>query len=125
MINDHQVLREAEWAFKFLADIARRLGSNPKASAMRERCQTNLARLQMARKPRGELVAVNDQGRRIGETHPRAKLTDEDVDLMFELHASRVPVAEIARKFEITRRHAGRVLSSQSRNHTPDRWVRR
>ena len=37
-----------------------------------------------------KLVAVNDQGRRIGETHPRAKLTDHEVDLIRDLVESLV-----------------------------------
>lgn len=31
-------------------------------------------------------IKVNDLGRRIGDTHHRAKLSDADVDLMRDLH---------------------------------------
>ena len=34
-------------------------------------------------------VKKNEQGRRIGESHPRATLTDHEVDLLFEMLAER------------------------------------
>lgn len=69
-------------------------------------------------------VGVNERGQRVGETHPGAKLTDHDLDLMFELRASGMQVAEIARKFEITRKHASAVLNYRARNHLVVRWRR-
>jgi Mor family transcriptional regulator len=71
-----------------------------------------------------KLVAVNDQGRRVGETHPAAKLTDHDVDLMFALRAEGMAVIEIARKFEVSRWHASKVLHYRRRNQTVARWQR-
>lgn len=32
-------------------------------------------------------VAVNEKGKRIGEDHPRAKLTNHEVELIRQLHA--------------------------------------
>ena len=40
------------------------------------------------------------QGWRVGETHHRAKLTDEDVELIRLLRESGMKIKEIARKFE-------------------------
>lgn len=47
-----------------------------------------------------KLVFVNDKGKRIGQDHPRAKLTDRDVDQIFELHALGLGYARIAGKFD-------------------------
>lgn len=32
-----------------------------------------------------KMVAVNDKGRRIGESHPRAKMTDAEVNLLRDM----------------------------------------
>lgn len=34
-------------------------------------------------------IAVGDNGRRVGESHPKAKLTDHDIDLIRELATER------------------------------------
>lgn len=67
-------------------------------------------------------VALNEDGQRIGETHPRATLTDHDIDLMFELRESGMQVKLIAEKFEITREHASRVLNGHRRNQLAMSW---
>lgn len=36
--------------------------------------------------PNQKLIAVNEKGLRIGETHHRAKFSDADIDLIRELH---------------------------------------
>jgi hypothetical protein len=47
-----------------------------------------------------KLVFVNDKGKRIGEDHHRAKLTDADVELVFELREAGLSYAQIAGKFD-------------------------
>ena len=49
-------------------------------------------------------VGVNDHGNPVGEYHPRAKLTDEDVELIRQLRESDppMPMREIAAKFEVS-----------------------
>lgn len=47
-----------------------------------------------------KLVFVNDRGKRIGEDHHRAKLTDADIDLVFELREAGLSYLEIASKFD-------------------------
>ena len=42
---------------------------------------------------------VNERGRRIGEPHPRAKLTGHEIELIREL-AERMSYREIAARFE-------------------------
>lgn len=50
------------------------------------------------------VVAVNECGQRIGESHHRAKLTDHDVDLVRELHEDHgITYAQLAEKFGVSR----------------------
>lgn len=46
------------------------------------------------------LIKVNDGGRRIGEDHHRAKLSDADVELVLRLHEGGLGYARIAQKFD-------------------------
>ena len=45
-------------------------------------------------------IAGKGERRRIGESHPRAKLTDHEIDLIRELAEDGLSVAQIAEKFE-------------------------
>jgi len=47
-----------------------------------------------------KMVFVNDRGKRIGQDHHRAKLTDSDIDLIFELRDAGLSYLEIAGKFD-------------------------
>lgn len=54
-------------------------------------------------KKNAKIVAVNDRGQRIGESHPRAVLTDREVDLMLALRDEGYSYAWLARKFEVSK----------------------
>lgn len=57
---------------------------------------------------------------RIGESHPRAKLSDDDVELMRQLHADHnVKPKEIAEKFECPIDTVYSILSYRSRYGIP------
>lgn len=45
-------------------------------------------------------VSVNEKGYRIGQDHQRAKLSDEDIELIFELVESGMSYAKIAAKMD-------------------------
>jgi IS30 family transposase len=45
-------------------------------------------------------VAVNERGLRIGEDHPRAELTDAEVERIRELHEEGMSYRQLAEKFE-------------------------
>ena len=49
------------------------------------------------------LVAVNGQGRRIGEDHHLAKLSDHEVDLLLSLRDEGYSYGWLAAKFEISK----------------------
>jgi hypothetical protein len=48
------------------------------------------------------IVAVNSEGRRIGDSHPRAKLTDAEVEAILELRDFGLSYAAIAAKWDDT-----------------------
>ena len=50
-----------------------------------------------------KLVAVNESGRRIGEDHPKARLTNFQVDRVFELRERGWSYTKIANKFKVSR----------------------
>lgn len=69
-------------------------------------------------------VQVNEQGRRIGETHPRAKFTDHEIDLIRELAEEGMTYREICAKFEIPqteggREYVGKIVRCEKRAHIP------
>ena len=78
-------------------------------------------------------IQVNDRGRRIGESHPRAKLTDHEVDLLREVYedllvGQKKPRREVARivadKFDVHPRTADKIYYCEKRAQTPARAKR-
>lgn len=75
---------------------------------------------------RKKLIAVNNAGYRIGESHHRAKLTDEDVALILALRAAGLSYGEIARKWDagvcISRSTVRDICLGRIRGQYPDRY---
>lgn len=72
------------------------------------------------------MVAVNDAGRRIGEDHPRAVLTNREVDLVHELHEDGMSISELARKMEVSKGCIWKILRGYRRGQVASGWrVRR
>jgi len=96
-----------------------------------------------------KFVPVNERGKRINEGHPRAKLSDHEVELMLELLDERKKIvgemkargikwseilvhlqtvqmsrAFIARKFEISRSYLINVEAGRKRAQFPRMWKR-
>lgn len=59
-----------------------------------------------------KLVAINELGRRIGETHGRAKLSNHDVELMLSLLDCRALLLAEYRKVGLSRRELEMALHS-------------
>lgn len=72
---------------------------------------------------RRRVVAVNDRGHIIGEDHPMARLSDEDVSLIRTLHDEGLSMSIIARKFDVTRQYVHSVVRFRRRAETPMRYV--
>jgi len=65
-------------------------------------------------------VAVNDRGRRIGDSHPLAKLTDHEIDLIRTLHEEEgMSYKTLAEKFEISQWTVGRICRYERRAQIP------
>ncbi|CAK7049852.1 hypothetical protein CUZ56_01821 [Saezia sanguinis] len=60
-------------------------------------------------------MCFNEKGRRIGQLHHRAKLTDHDVDLIFELRAQGLSLSQIACKMECGKTQVHYILSGERR----------
>lgn len=66
-------------------------------------------------------IAVNEKGYRIGESHTLAKLSDNDVELIRQLHPA-LSYREIARKFDVHKSTIQKIVSCQSRGQFADNW---
>jgi DNA-binding NarL/FixJ family response regulator len=60
-------------------------------------------------------VKRNENGYRIGDTHHRAKLTDREIELIRQLGADGMKVKDLARKFEISKGQASKILRHMQR----------
>ena len=69
-----------------------------------------------ARRGRRRLLKFNEEGRRIGETHHKAVLTDHEVDLMLQLREEGYGYDWLAEKFEISRWTAQSICLRRRRN---------
>lgn len=71
------------------------------------------------------VVKVNDRGLRIGEDHPRAQLTDLEVDRLLEMREADPKTwsyRKLARLFEISVRHVRDIINGKKRNQTAVRF---
>lgn len=69
-----------------------------------------------------KLVGVSEKGARCGEAHPRARLSDEDIDLIRELHEAGVGYRTIAAKFETSKSTVRDIVKCRRRGQPPARW---
>lgn len=73
-------------------------------------------------------LTLNDRRYRIGETHHRAKLTDEQVDLMRELHEQEIDpwgYRRLAKHFNVCKSTVRDICHYKIRAQTPEFWVKR
>jgi hypothetical protein len=78
-----------------------------------------------------KLIAVNERGLAIGESHPRAVLSDLEVGLLLELRDEvdeagrpRFSLAWLAMKFEVSKSCVAKIVSGQHRAQIPVAWRR-
>lgn len=73
-----------------------------------------------------KVVVVNARGYRVGGTHQRAKLTDDEVDLILFLRDAGLSYRAIAAKFDddktISFSQVRKVCTGANRAQTPDRY---
>ena len=64
-----------------------------------------------------KLIPINDLGHRIGEHHQKAKLSDQDVEWIRQLHEEHgISYPKLAAKFEISERMIGCICRYERRN---------
>lgn len=68
-------------------------------------------------------IRLNELGRRIGESHPRAVLSDHDVELVLALVEEGLTYAEIAEKFEVSAHCIGKIARGSRRGQAAVRIV--
>lgn len=76
----------------------------------------------VSQRAKNRMIAVNEQGRRIGESHPRAVLSDHEVDLVLELLDSGLSQRVVAEKMEVSRRCVRDIASGRRRAQVPAAW---
>lgn len=70
-----------------------------------------------------EFVAYNESGRRIGQTHHRAKLTDEQVDQIRDLHEyEQWSYLRISKKFGVSKGAVAWICQYKKRVDTIAEW---
>lgn len=71
-------------------------------------------------------LAVNMRGYRIGESHHRAKLTEEEIDTILYLRDAGLSYAQIAAKWDdgvrISKSTVRDICTGRTRAQTPDRY---
>lgn len=71
-----------------------------------------------------KLVALNENGRRIGEHHPRAKLLDAEVEQVLALLDGGMSYARVAEKFQVSKSCVQHIANGSRRAQTARRVVR-
>jgi hypothetical protein len=67
-------------------------------------------------------VAVNEQGRRIGEDHPNARYTDGEIAMVHTLHEAGHGYRSIARIVQMPRSTVRDICIGRRRNQTASAW---
>lgn len=71
-----------------------------------------------------KLVALNQNGNRIGENHPRAKLLDHEVDQVLELLDAGLSYSKVADKFDVSKSCVAHIATGRRRGQAVARVVR-
>ena len=68
------------------------------------------------------ILGVNDIGRRVGDSHHDAKLTNGDVELLRELRAEGWGYRRLATKFEVSKATVRNIVSGRYRGQVATAW---
>lgn len=66
--------------------------------------------------------AINEAGRRIGDSHHRAKLTDHEVEQVLQLHSEGYGYRKLAAMFDISRSNIRHIIKGRCRAQFPAGW---
>jgi hypothetical protein len=71
-----------------------------------------------------KVITLNESGRRIGESHPRAKLLDYEVEHVLALLDAGLSYAAVARKFDVSKSCIAHIAAGRRRGQPVARVVR-
>jgi hypothetical protein len=69
-------------------------------------------------------VGVNDIGRRVGDSHHNAKLTDADVERLLAMHDEGWGYRRLAAKFEVSKSLVRKICKGTVRGQVATDWHR-
>lgn len=69
-----------------------------------------------------KFIAVNERGLAIGESHPRAVLTDQEVGWLLELREEGFSLSWLAGKFEVSKSCVAKICRGEHRAQTVVAW---
>ena len=69
-------------------------------------------------------IKVNERGLRVGESHPRAVLSDHEVELMLELREDGYSYGWLAKKFEVHKQTVAKICQGVRRGQLAFRRTR-
>lgn len=67
-------------------------------------------------------IAINERGLRIGEDHQNAKLTNEEVETIRELHHEGLSYKTLAMKFDVSKSLIAAICRFERRAETAATW---
>lgn len=70
-------------------------------------------------------IHIGEYGRRVGESHGMARLSDHEIELIRQLGEQGMPAAEIAQKMEVGKRYIYKLLNYERRVSVVAQWRRR
>lgn len=77
----------------------------------------------MAAPAKNRMLAVNDRGQLIGEDHPRAVLTNHEVNLVLELLGDGLSQAKVAVIMEVSRSTVRDIANGRTRAQIPAGYI--
>lgn len=70
-----------------------------------------------------KMIAINEQGKRIGQGHQFAKLTDEQVDRIRDLHEEHnLSYSQLAAMYQVSKSVIAGICQYRRRAQTPFGW---
>lgn len=73
---------------------------------------------------KSKLVQIGEYGKRVGETHGRAKFTDHEIELIRQLKENGMSAVDIAAKMECSKRYVYKLANYERRASVVAEWRR-
>ena len=67
-------------------------------------------------------VAVNEIGRRVGDSHHNAKLTNHEVELLLVMHQEGMGYRRLSAAFEVSKSLVRNIVKGRARCQAPSAW---